>query len=174
MNTKARPTLVLVSSRREPAAEGTPVERAFRLVRPPPLVLPKRPDGILFHARGLTLTRDALAVGHERFPLREVAAVATQHTAPRALPSLVGAGLAAVLAVVLLVARLPAGALGLGLCMAAFLACVAHLLTLHDSYWLVVKTPRGEKRVWCSEEPEPVGKLLATLRDALGGGSEAR
>ena len=150
---------------------------------PAPALLPRRraPLPALRESERVLLDDDEVLITTERFvvegrphALTDVRAVQAQMSSPRLTLPLVVAGLLAAVALPLILSRFgvvgtSSGLLHLALSLAGALlfAAVWRVAIAEDTYWVVFRTPKGERRVWGSGDHQRVVRLVAVLDDAL-------
>jgi hypothetical protein len=143
----------------------------LRLVPPlPPEPLPPPGERVLLEVDGLKLTREALEAGGSTYRLTDIRCVGTRHRAPRLWPSLLVAGLGAVLGVPVLLARPGSVAVYAALAVVGALvfASVLWVMVAEDTYWLTIHTADGERQVLRSHDHQRFARVVAVLGEALG------
>lgn len=142
----------------------------LRLVPPlPPEPPPPPEERVLLDVEGLRLTGAALEAGGHTYPLADIRRLDTRHRAPRLWPSLLGAGLGALLGVPVLLARPGSTAVYAALAVvgAMVFASVAWVVVAEDTYWLTIQTADGERQVLRSHDHQRFARVVAVLREAL-------
>jgi hypothetical protein len=143
----------------------------LRLVPPlPPEPPPPPGERVLLDVEGLRLTREALEAGGHTYRLADIRHLDTRHRAPRLWPSLLGAGLGALLGVPVLLARPGSAAVYAALAVVGALvfASVLWVVVAEDTYWLTIQTAEGERQVLCSHDHQRFARVVSVLREAVG------
>ncbi|XXF78323.1 DUF6232 family protein [Myxococcaceae bacterium GXIMD 01537] len=144
---------------------------ALRLVPSlPPDPLPPPGERVLLEVDGLKLTRESLEVGGRSYRLTDIRCMGTRHRAPRLWPSLLVAGLGAVLGGPVLLARPGSLAVYAAIAVVGALvfSSVLWVTVAEDTYWLTIQTAEGERQVLRSHEHQRFARVVAALGEALG------
>jgi hypothetical protein len=120
------------------------------------------------------VTSERLAVAGRTWLLGEVQQVEVVRRAPRVLPILVTLGGGVVVGLPALLASMAApGARGEGLFELALVVAalvifgsITRLFSIADTYWLMVRTPQGERRVFRTRQHQLVSSLASVVSQA--------
>lgn len=143
----------------------------LRLVPPlPPEPLPPPGERVLLELEGLRLTREQLEAHGRTYRLADIRCIGTRRRAPRLWPSLLVAGLGAMLGGPVLLARPGSLAVYAALAgvAAAVFASVLWVMVASDSYWLTIQTAEGERQVPCGSDHERFSRVVSVLGETLG------
>ena len=148
-----------------------PVPPVRRRAPLPPL---REQERVLLDDDEVLITTERFVVEGRTHALTEARAVQAQMRSPQLTLPLVVAGLLAAVALPLILSRF--GVVGsssgllhllLSLAGAALFAAVWRVAIAEDTYWVVLRTPRGERRVYGSGDHQRVVRLVAVLDEAL-------
>lgn len=136
---------------------------------------PQPKERTLFQAAGVLVTNRKLVTGGRTWLIGEVEGVDTLHRAPRVLPLLVILVLGALLGLPMLHSELVSSSwlgkelygMALAVVAMAIFGSIAGILLAEDSYWVVLRTRRRERRVFHSRDHQLVTNLAAAIATAL-------
>jgi hypothetical protein len=121
----------------------------------------------LFQARGVLVTNQRLVMEGRTWWLRDVEGVLTRHRPPRIVPLLISLMLGVLGLPVLhwwgqTFHQASLAAVGL-----AIFGSIAGLLLAEDTYWLVLRTRKRERRVFRSGDQQLITRLEAAITAAM-------